>query len=247
MTPPVKPFRVIPCAEWGARPPKSSIPRVGKPNKALFHHTAGHVPNLSAGETYAEACAYARAIQKMHMAPGGLGAPQGGIDSGHNLLITRGGFILEGRHGSVAAIDAGKMVASAHCPNQNDQPGTEIEHNGNEAMTPIQREAAIWAFAWICKSCIIPATHIYGHRDFYATSCPGVLYARLPQFRVDVSAALKTPAPISSSYEIHLTGETGHTETVKARKSLVLIADGKKHHLFDEKIVSFNGVRLESG
>jgi hypothetical protein len=55
------------------------------------------------------------------------------------------------------------------------------------------------------------------------------------------------PKPITRSYEIHLTGETGHTETLKARKSLQLIVDGKTRHLFDEKIVSFNGVRLEQG
>lgn len=186
-----KPFRIIPCEEWHARPPKQRIALVGKPNKALFHHTAGHVPNLSAGETYGEACAYARVIQNIHMAKGGLGAPDGGIDSGHNFLVTRGGYILEGRHGSISAVQAGKMVASAHCPNENDQPGVEIEHNGSEKMTPIQRAAAVWLFAWICEHDHIDAKHIFGHKDFYATACPGVLYAQLPAFRNSVAAALK--------------------------------------------------------
>jgi hypothetical protein len=147
-------------------------------------------------------------------------------------------------------VQKGKMVASAHCPNENDQPGVEIEHNGNEAMTPIQREAAVWLFAWICKCGVIPATHIYGHRDFYATSCPGVLYARLPQFRVDVAAALKPPEPpkpTTKHYEIHLTNEKGHMDTLKAHKALVLIVDGKKHHLFDDKIAAGTITRLESG
>jgi hypothetical protein len=250
MTPPVKPFRVIPCAEWGARAAKSPSQVVSqKPARIIFHHTAGHALELGdSGESYREAVAYVKSIQAFHM-----GSQRGWNDTGQNFTVTRNGYIFEGRHGSYANVSQGKMVVSAHCPGQNDQPGVEIEHNGNEAMTPIQREAAIWLFAWICKACVIPATHIYGHKDFFATGCPGVLYARLPQFRIDVATALKVPTPpkpkpIASHYEIYLTGETGHTGApIIARKSLQIVADGKTHHLFDEKIVSFNGVRLESG
>jgi hypothetical protein len=126
------PFRVIPCTEWGAAQPKGALSRVGKPVRTIFHHTAGHVPNLSAGETYEEARAYARAIQRSHFRNGWL-------DSGHNFLVTRGGYILEGRHRSLAEIRAGKMVASAHCLGQNDQPGIEHEQVDPQALTPIQR------------------------------------------------------------------------------------------------------------
>jgi hypothetical protein len=237
-----KPFRIIPVAEWKARPPKSAIALVSKkPVRSIFHHSAGHVPNLSAGETYAEACAYARSIQNYHMDSNGW------VDSGHNFLVTRGGFILEGRHRSIEQVRKGQMVVSAHCPGQNEQPGIEIEHIDPEKMTLIQREAAVWLFAWIARSCAFPGKSIDGHRDHFATACPGSLYGQLPQFRIDVATALKPPVPIAHSYEIHLTGETGHTETLKARKSLMLLVDGKPRHLFDEKIVSFNGVRLEQG
>src|SRR5205814_3302211 len=110
-----------------------------------------------------------------------------------NFLVTRSGFIFEGRHRSFEQISNHKMVVSAHCPGQNEQPGVEIEHNGTEPMTPIQHDAAVWLFAWIHRSCTIAATHIYGHRDFYATACPGALYAGLPQFRLDVAKELKPP------------------------------------------------------
>jgi len=184
MTSPL-PFRIITCSEWGAREPKGAITRAGKPERTIFHHTAGHVPDLSPGQTYVEACAYARAIQNYHMNSNGWN------DSGHNFLVTRGGFILEGRHGSVASIKVGRMVVSAHCPGQNDQPGIEHEHLGTESMTPIEREASVWLHAWICKSCgIIPSNCAQPHKRYYNTSCPGNLAAILPGFRKDVAAAL---------------------------------------------------------
>jgi hypothetical protein len=243
-----KPFRVIQCDEWDARAPKHPSQVVSqKPARIIFHHTAGHAPELGdSGESYREAVAYVKSIQAFHMGP-----QRGWNDTGQNFTITRNGYIFEGRHGSYANVSQGKMVVSAHCPDQNDQPGVEIEHNGNEAMTPIQREAAIWLFAWICKVCVIPATHIYGHKDYFATSCPGVLYARLPQIRADVATALKAPVPkpkpLAKHFEVHLTNEKGQTESLKANKSLVLIADGKKHHLFDDKIAAGTITLLESG
>ena len=192
-----KPFRVIPCAEWGARTPRSGIlPVYHKPSRALFHHTAGHSIAGASGETYAEAAAYVRSIQNYHMDSNGW------VDTGQNFTVTRNGYIFEGRHRSLEMVGKGKMVVSAHCPNQNDQPGVEIEHVDPEGMTPIQREAAVWLFAWLCKVGVFPATHIYGHRDFYATACPGALYAGLPQFRVDVAKALKPRPAILRPYHV---------------------------------------------
>lgn len=185
------PFRVIPCAEWGAVQPKGAIAYTGKPDRTIFHHTAGHVPNLAAGETYAEAVAYARSIQSYHMNKNGW------LDSGHNFLVTRGGFILEGRHGSLSAVRAGKMIISAHCPGQNDQPGIEHEHQGTEQMTQIQREASVWLHAQICKWAKIPASDCaQPHRRYFSTSCPGNLANGLAAFRRDVAVEL---APVDTS------------------------------------------------
>lgn len=183
------PFRVIPTSQWGALPAKGAIARTGTPDKTIFHHTAGHVPNLAAGETYAEAVAYAKSVQGYHMNHNGW------LDSGHNFLITRGGYILEGRHGSLAAIRSGRMVVSAHCPGQNSQPGIEHEHDGTEQMTPIQREASVWLHAWICRNCRILPSNIQPHKRYFATACPGSLAAALPGFRKDVAAALAPPVP----------------------------------------------------
>jgi hypothetical protein len=207
-----KPFRIIPCSTWGARPPKHPNQIVSaKPVRAIFHHTAGHALGAADGESYQEAVNYCKSIQNYHMS-------QGWNDTGQNFTVTRNGYIFEGRHGSLEQVGKGKMVVSAHCPGQNEQPGVEIEHLGNENMTAIQREATVWLFAWICKRCSIPASHIYGHRDYFATSCPGNLYAQLPQFRIDVGKVLNPPKPkpppkISGHWQVTKTFYDGHTTT----------------------------------
>jgi len=186
------PFRIIPCDEWGAKAPSGVLGGALRPHQTIFHHTAGHVPNLGSGETYAEACAYARAIQKQHMG-------QDWVDSGHNFLITRGGYILEGRHRSIKMCQAGLMVVSAHCPGHNDQPGVEHEHNGSEKMTPIQRGASVWLHAKLCTwGGIKPAESCIPHKRYFATACPGALAAALPALRKDIAAAM---APIDKDAE----------------------------------------------
>lgn len=191
-----KPFRVIPCSQWGARPAKTGVLLVyKKPVRAIFHHTAGHSIAGASGETYADAVAYVRSIQNYHMDSNGW------IDTGQSFTITRNGYIFEGRHRSLEQVTKGRMVVSAHCPGQNDQPGVEIEHVDPEGMTPIQREAAIWLFAWLCKCGGYPASAIDGHRDHFPTACPGALYAGLPQFRKDVAKALK-PKPWLRPYHV---------------------------------------------
>jgi hypothetical protein len=228
-----KPFRVIPCTEWGAHAPRAPIQLVNrKPVRALFHHTAGHHAELDGDhstESYRESVGYAKAIQNYHMNGNGWN------DSGHNFLVTRSGYIFEGRHRSLEMVARGKMVVSAHCPGQNEQPGVEIEHNGSEPMTAIQNEAAVWLFAWLCQVGGFPASSIAGHRDFYATACPGALYPGLPQFRNAVGRALAPPsAPPTHVYKTTITDSAGKL-TVWRHKSIRLAGQAlarfdKTHH-----------------
>lgn len=187
-----KPFRelIILTSEWGAANPTGPITRVGKPARIIFHHTAGHHPDLDqdSGESRAEAIAYAKAIQRDHMHRPPPDGPF--IDSGHNFLVTRSGLVLEGRHGSVAAIMDGVMVQSAHSPTQNTQPGIEHEHKDNEQMTPPQRDASLFLHEFICRHTGIKPSEIHPHKEFFATECPGALSASLDQFRRDLAARL---------------------------------------------------------
>lgn len=173
------------CATWGARAPRSLSVISSNPNKILVHHTA------SANSTdYSQAHAYqlARDIQSWHMDGNGWS------DSGQHFTISRGGYIMEGRHHSLETLNAGHgMVVGAHCPGQNDQ-SIGIENEGT--YTSVTPPAALYnklvaMCAYICDQYGIAATRIYGHRDYVATECPGnVLYGMLPQLRLDVAAAL---------------------------------------------------------
>ena len=186
-----KPFLglIILTSEWGAARATGAISRVGKPSKIIFHHTDGHHPELdhTAGDNRSEAIAFARAIQNDHMH-----RQPPFIDSGHNFLVTRSGHVLEGRHGSVAAIMDGVMVQSAHCIGRNQQPGIEHEHIGGETMTPAQREASLLLHEFICRNTGIDPHAIHGHREFDNTECPGALKAGLGQFRQDLVRRMAT-------------------------------------------------------
>ena len=196
------PFRIIPCSEWGARPARNPISNSGKYDKAIFHHTAGHAPEIGgSGESYEEARLYALAVQRYHMDHNGWN------DSGHNYLITRNGYIFEGRHRSVELLQSGQCPVSAHCVGQNDNPGVEIEHLDPEPMTPIQRQAATWLFAKLCRQGGFSEKRIFGHRDFNATACPGSLYSGLEGFRKDVGILLRPVRPPKPSPSYYKTPE----------------------------------------
>ena len=175
-------FKIVLASEWGAVAPTRAIVRVGKPTRIIFHHTAGHAP----GTSLADAKEYARSIQRDHMRR----RPVPFIDSGHNFLVTRAGHILEGRRGSLAAIDDGVMVSSAHCVGENSNPGIEHEHVGDEPMTSAQREASLFLHEHICRKTGIRPNEIHGHREFDQTACPGALEPELSRFRRELARRL---------------------------------------------------------
>lgn len=174
------------CATWGARSPSSPLTVLGtNPNKIVIHHT-----DTANSTDYSQAHAFslARAIQNYHMDSNGWS------DTGQHFTVSRGGYVMEGRHNSLSRLQAGSgMVVGAHCPGQNDQ-GIGIENEGTyTSATPPAAlyDRLVQLCAYICDRYGIAATQIFGHRDFVATDCPGdVLYARLPQLRADVATAL---------------------------------------------------------
>ena len=173
------------CATWGAQPPKQAITVLSsRPTKIIVHHTA-----TSNSTDYSVSHAYqlCRSIQQSHF-------NRGWIDSGQQFTISRGGYIMEGRHRSLEVLQGGtKHVRGAHCDGQNDV-AVGIENEGT--YTSVQPTQALYdklvaMCAYICQQYGIPSSQIYGHRDFNATQCPGdQLYAMLPKLRSDVAAKL---------------------------------------------------------
>ncbi|WP_328347622.1 peptidoglycan recognition protein family protein [Micromonospora sp. NBC_00421] len=173
------------CATWGARPPSSPVGVVeSRPNKIIVHHTA--FPN-STDYSLAHAYANSREIQDLHMDGNGW------LDSGQHFTNSRGGQLTEGRHGSLYALLHGRtMVQGAHCVGQNSQ-AIGIENDG--IYLDVQPPQALWDSlvvfcAFTCQQYGIPASQIYGHKDFASTQCPGLLHDRLPELRAAVAARL---------------------------------------------------------
>jgi Putative peptidoglycan binding domain/N-acetylmuramoyl-L-alanine amidase len=183
-------------AEWGAREPKSGTFPFKRtvPRYVIVHHTDNQNPPKDPSKgTIEGAIRLARDIQKFHM------DERGWSDSGHNFLNTTGGFLLEGRHGSLDAVKKGFCIQSAHAAqdpgklaNGNQSPG--IENEGNFMtfhMGQKQWESLVELCASLCDSCNISPTNIKGHRDFSNTDCPGDwLYSQLPRLRKEVADKL---------------------------------------------------------
>ncbi len=177
--------RIYSTDEWGAAPPKQAIDVImRRPTKIIVHHTA--TPN-SADLSRAHAFALARSIQQSHF-------NRGWRDSGQQFTISRGGYIMTGRHRSKTALIKGdRHVIGAHCTGQN-EVAVGIENEGNYMNVQIRDahyQRLVRMCAFICQKYGIPPRNIKGHRDFSATLCPGDrLYARLPRLRDDVRALL---------------------------------------------------------
>jgi N-acetylmuramoyl-L-alanine amidase-like protein len=172
--------------EWRARAPSSTVRVLAtRPDHIVVHHTAtANSPDYS----LAHAFELSRRIQRFHM------GSRGWADIGEQLTISRGGHIMEGRNGSLRAIQAGRQVVGAQTLHHNEHTiGIENEGSYIRARPP----EALWSAlvevcAWLCEVYELdPATAIVGHRDYVATSCPGdVLYGMLPQLRSETAAAL---------------------------------------------------------
>lgn len=202
---------VIASSAWGAKSPKPGTFPFKKtvPRYVIVHHTDNqNPPNDPSKGTMQGAIRFARNIQKFHMDTNGWS------DSGHNFLNTTGGFILEGRHGSLDAVKKGFCIQSAHAAqdrgklaNGNQSPG--IENEGNFMtfkMGQKQWDTLVELCASLCSSCNISPANIKGHRDFSNTDCPGDwLYSQLPRLRKEVTAklALKlTPEELDNDSQV---------------------------------------------
>jgi N-acetylmuramoyl-L-alanine amidase-like protein len=177
--------RVFSTAEWGARNVNSTFPKKPAQGIVLHHAVFPNRPPLQGTAEREAAFGVARRIQADHMG-------RGYADTGQHFTISRGGLLLEGRHGSLAAAKTGKVVRGAHAgatlPNQS-WFGIELEgtYHLQFLMTPQQRQAMIELCAWLSFWGAFDSQQIEGHRHFKPTTqCPGLVMDHLPEFRAAV-------------------------------------------------------------
>ncbi|QCU77515.1 N-acetylmuramoyl-L-alanine amidase [Citricoccus sp. SGAir0253] len=178
---------IITTAAWGARPPRRHLHTIARrPGYLVIHHTAHE---NGAGTSAGAAHALGRLLQRNHLR-------RGWADTGQHFTIARGGQVLEGRHGSAAALDAGtRFVEGAHAYGFNDESiGIEVDGMYVSALpTAAQWNALVRLCAYACRRYGIRVQDIIAHRDVPGarTECCGdALYARLPALRRAVAAAL---------------------------------------------------------
>ncbi|MCF6521717.1 peptidoglycan recognition family protein [Streptomyces sp. JJ36] len=173
-------------AEWNARPPRYGVNVLyRRPTKIIVHHTVGE--NTS-DFSRAQAHAHAHWVQDLHMDRNGW------TDTGYNFVVSRGGWITEGRHRSLETLTGGtSFVQGAHTSGQNDQAvGIANEGAYHDGAVPpdAQWEVLVLLCAYVCEQYGIAPHRIDGHMDYSDTLCPGVLQDMLPQLRSEVAGEL---------------------------------------------------------
>jgi hypothetical protein len=123
----------------------------------------------------------------------------GWVDTGQHFTVSRGGYVLEGRHRSLQTLDAGgHQVIAAHCPGENgnaigiENEGTYITETPPEALL----DGLVKLCGAVCQQFRLHPWDIFGHWDFRITDCPGIAFYRMfPLVRSRVAAALGTRHP----------------------------------------------------
>ncbi len=185
--------KIYTTVEWGARPPRGGGFARHEAEGIVVHHTAD--PNRLPEEgdrEIDEAFNLARRIQNHHMdSPDRMWA-----DTGEHFTISRGGLILEGRHGTLVAAREGEVVRGAHASSvvryNTRWFGIEIEGVNLDAchVTKQQWNSLIDLCAWLSVWGRFDAARIIGHTEVLEghTLCPGRIMDRLEELRAEVRA-----------------------------------------------------------
>ncbi|MEV2239171.1 N-acetylmuramoyl-L-alanine amidase [Micromonospora sp. NPDC049891] len=181
---------IIGCDGWGARP-ATGPPSVSQipTNKIIVHHMA--FPNVT-DHSREQAVRLARDCQDLHIDGNGWS------DTGQHFTISRGGYVLEGRRGSLERLRVGdRQLIAAHCPGENGR-AIGIENEGtylDETPPGALLDSLVRLCATICRRYGLHAHDIFGHWDFRTTQCPGAaFYRQFPGLRRRVFRALGTPS-----------------------------------------------------
>jgi hypothetical protein len=180
-------------SSWAASPPQCSSSYCNTTHMGV-HHTASS--SDYAANTWAQAAANVKAIQSYHMYTNGW------CDIGYNYLVTKEGWLFEGRAG-------GDDVKGAHDGSNCGSMGVAslgyFHTPVNNVPTAVQLNALAELGAWkFDQQGILPLgsswyagfggvmPNVYGHRDVKATACPGdLLYSKMGEIRLGIDARLQ--------------------------------------------------------
>ncbi|MEW1869657.1 peptidoglycan recognition family protein [Streptomyces caelestis] len=172
-------------ADWGARSPQGTIGLLRyRPSRIVIHHT---VSANGSDFSRAQAHAHAHWVQDLHLDKNDW------VDTGYHFLVSRGGWITEGRHGSLRALAGGRdFVLGSHTSGQNEQAvgiACEGAYHAGAVPPDAQWDVLVTLCAYVCARYGIPSARLHGHKEYGGTLCPGVYHEMLPRLREEVAAA----------------------------------------------------------
>lgn len=153
-------MKLVSRAQWGARSPRGTVSYLASAKGVKVHYTGGHVdPGIV--KDHAKCVALVRQIQRQHMDGNGW------VDIGYSLAVCPHRYVFVGRgpHRLPAAngpgLNAGHyavlgLVGSSGLV----EPPDEMLHGIRDAIEYLRKEGNA-------------GNEIKGHRDGYATLCPG--------------------------------------------------------------------------
>jgi len=178
---------IFTAEQWGAQAPRTSHFPTRLAEGIVVHNTQGPNRAALAGDAEEqEAFEVARQIQRDHFG-------RGFSDTGQHFTISRGGLLLEGRHGSLGAAHSGRVVQGAHAQSEGNRYnkrffGIEVEgdnraESGGDQVLPAQFEALVELCSWLSFWGHFDSQRILPHLEVLAghTDCPGLFAARVPE------------------------------------------------------------------
>ncbi|GAA4946252.1 hypothetical protein GCM10023238_10710 [Streptomyces heliomycini] len=125
-----------------------------------------------------QAHAHAHWVQDLHLDKNDW------VDTGFPLPGQRGGWITEGRHGSLRALAGGRdFVLGSHTSGQNEQAvgiACEGAYHAGAVPPDAQWDVLVTLCAYVCARYGIPSARLHGHKEYGGTLCPGVYHEMLP-------------------------------------------------------------------
>ncbi|KDN85647.1 hypothetical protein KCH_25560 [Kitasatospora cheerisanensis KCTC 2395] len=180
-------MQLITRDQWGARPPKSPFTPISGTRGVKIHYEGTAVPSsLAAPDQHSRCAARMRDLQASHQA----NEKEKYIDLAYSAVVCPHGAVFEGRGPGHLQAANGPNLNSAHysvCAMVGDEGLTE--------PTTAQLNGLRDAIEWL-RSAGGAGSEIKGHRDGYATSCPGEpLYRWVQSGAPRPGGSLPAPAP----------------------------------------------------
>ncbi|MCG0062229.1 peptidoglycan-binding protein [Streptomyces tricolor] len=163
-------MQLVTRAQWGAQPSRYELVYIASTQGVKIHYEGSYVPKSLADPDAHDACAgHMRDIQAAHLA----NTAEDYSDIAYNAVVCPHGAVFEGRgvHRRTAA-NGNQTLNTAHyavC--------AMVGSSGLVQPTDAQLNGLVDAIEWM-RSGGDAGSEVRGHRDGYATACPGdALYA----------------------------------------------------------------------